>query len=291
MPVESGGGGGGGAAEGVSILFGNTTQTIYHLTHKLQTYDFVYSVRTTTDRRYVHVDVYAEDKNRVMVVLAEPATTSNEFMINIVPVKNTEPGGDDVVVREYTEPALTWSLENATNLPMFVQAFEIDGEHQEMHGDITQEDEESFDPVRVTFSVPKAGIMVASPSTYFYEFTDQTRLVYTPGGDQYYGVQVVTETDNEGVVNPDIVQSNGTITIDFNGVAKTGYVVIIEPKMAIKFENTSLWRVVHNLGRYTGIQAYVIDDGQAMVPVFNVSENECYADFGNTSVSGYLLVI
>lgn len=101
----------------------------------------------------------------------------------------------------------------------------------------------------------------------------------------------MTEDDGEGTVAPDIIQSSGTVTINFNGINKTGYVVIVEPRMVVAFNNESEWRVTHNLGRYTGVQAYVAGSGQAIVPTYNITENTCSADFGNTNVSGYLIIV
>lgn len=285
--------GGSGSISGITVAFGRVDTTEYHITHRFHSYDFLYSIRTMdSQRRYVQADVYAEDLNRAKVVLSQPAEYANQFQINLVKcTSSSPPSPEDVIVKMFNDPSLEWSLDNTSLRPMFVQAYNDATPHQEIFGDITQENEGDFNPVLVEFSTPMSGFMVATPATHYYTFTNENLLVYTPGGDQYYAVQVVTEDDGEGTVTPDIIQANGTITIDFNGINKTGYVVIVEPRMAVAFNNESEWVVTHNLGRFVGVQAYVVNSGQAVVPTYNITENACSADFGSASVSGYLVIV
>lgn len=290
----SGSGGGGGSAGVTAFIyqFGNDADTEYLIPHQFMTYDFLYSIRTTDERRkYVQADVYAYDRNRAKVVL-DRAPGVNALQINMVKAETVAPTpSSGVRVITISEPSTEWDVTNEFAYPAFIQTYTWDSTEEyydEMTGDVIQPPATAFTPVSVTFHMPVSGFVVMAPSSHQEEFTDSDTWIINHGENVYYAVQVYDA--EEGMIMGDVSQANGTITISF-GRPRSGWVVLTRPTMTVHFDNRMDGRVVHNLGRYVGMQVYADGaEGQAFLDCHNIDENTCEADF-NSTFSGYLLII
>ena len=288
----SGGGGGGGSVTAFTYQFGNAVDTEYLIPHQFQTYDFLFSIRTTDERRrYVQADVYAYDRNRAKVVL-DRAPGVNALQINMVKAESVAPTpSSGVRVITISEPSTEWDVTNEFAYPTFIQTYTWDSNEEyydEMNGDVIQPPTIDFTPVSITFYRPVSGFVVMAPSSYQEEFTDSDTWIINHGENVYYAVQ--TYDAEEGMIAGDVSQANGTITISF-GRPRSGWVVLTRPTMTVHFDNRTDGKVVHNLGRYVGMQVYADGaEGQAFLDCHNIDENTCEADFNGT-FSGYLLII
>lgn len=282
-------GGGSGSVEAFTYQFGNDTDTMYTIPHKLSTYDFLFSIRTTdASRRYVYADIYAETLNRAKVVLTSPPGP-NALQINMVKVASSG-HKDDVQIITVSEPSMEWSITNPHGYPAYIQTFVWDDEggyYDELIPDIIQPPESDFTPVEISFSEDTAGFIVMAPSEIQQEFTDSDTWVINHGTNTYYAVQVYTV--EEGMRIADVVQANGTITVSFTA-PESGWVVLTKPSMTVHLDNETAKRITHNIGRYVGMQVYNEMEGQTFMDFHNIDENTCEVDFNGT-FSGYLLII
>jgi len=286
----SGSGGGSGSVEAFTYQFGNDTDTVYMIPHKLGTYDFLHSIRTTdASRRYVYADIYAETLNRAKVVLTSPPGP-NALQINMVKAASSSGPTDNVQIITIAEPARVWNVQNTTAYPTYIQTFTWDeegGYYDEVMSDVIQPPESDFTPVEISFSEDTAGFIVMAPSEIQQEFTDSDTWVINHGTNTYYAVQVYTV--EEGMRIADVVQANGTITVSFT-TPESGWVVLMKPSMTVHLDNETAKRITHNIGRYVGMQVYNEMEGQTFMDFHNVDENTCEVDFNGT-FSGYLLII
>jgi len=285
-------GGGGGSITSVTTVFGNDNDTSYTLLHKFNSYDFLFTIRTNDSvRRYVSATVYASDKNHARVQLTEPPGV-NGLVINMVKCTGRAPEEETVKTVGFDEESMGWEVENEWEYPAFVQTYTWDDEEEyydEMRADVFQPPSGNFTPIEIEFMIPRSGFAVLARSEIQMPFED-TDTVVIPHGDanQLYAVQMY-DTE-EGMITGDVAQNGGTVTVSFDR-ARTGWVVLTRPAMVVHFDDRASGRVVHNLGRFVGMQVYADNmEGQAMLDCHNIDENTCEADFNGT-FSGYLLII
>ena len=133
-----------------------------------------------------------------------------------------------------------------------------------------------------------------APSIGLYTFENETSVEIDTGAMGYFAVQVVSETDGEGVINPDVYESNGVITINFGtGVTKSGYVTVVKPAKVVYMDNMSTWTYTHNLNRYVGVQAYIPSNGlasAATMEFYNDSTSTCRIVW-DAPMSGYMIIV
>lgn len=275
------------------IQFGNGQDLEYELTHNLNSYDILWSLRETDgDKQYIRADFYVLNKTTVKVVLTEPPG-ENGLTLNMVKCVSSIITSEDKTEVIYVDnPSSTWSIPSNDEYPAFIQTYSWDSNEDyfdEMRADVFQPAATAFTPITVTFdNGPQSGFVIKAPSENQYRFENSDTWVINHGTNQLYAVQIYDE--QEGMVTGDVAQINGTITISFDQ-NRTGWAVLVKPQMTVHFDNSETGRVQHNLGRFVGMQVYADDlEGQAMLDCHNIDENVCEADFNGT-FSGYLLII
>ena len=277
------GSGGSGNVNGKTIQFGNDVDTQYDLLHNLNTYDFIWSLRTTdVPREYVIARIQAIDKTKVRVILSNPPGT-NGLTINLVALKSSvDPITVDVV--DILEPSEEWSYSNDTSRPLFIQTYDIDG--GQIYGDITQPSVSDFNPAITGFSTPKNGKLVVVKTPYIYEFVDESTWIITHNLGQMVAVQCYT--DDVGQITGDFIQSADTCVISFSS-PKSGYAVVVVPTLAIEFTDQTDWVVNTGLGRYVAVQTFD-ETGDQMFGSISQDGTTVTVSF-STPKSGYMLII
>lgn len=282
--ISGSGGGGGGSTVGTkTIQFGNSSDREYVLTHNLSTYDFVWSIRTNDEsREYVLARVQAISRTSVKVILTNPPGM-NALTINIVALKSSlSPTIVDPV--SITEPSDTWTYQNDTDNPLFIQTYDTNG--NQIYGDISQYSYQNFDPVITGFTAPKAGTLLVVKSPYIYQFNDTNTWIITHNLGRFVAVQCYSDT--EGQITGDFVQNSNTAVVSFAS-NKSGYAVLVIPNLTIEFDSESSWTVQHGLNRIVAVQTFD-ESGDQMFGNIEQDGNSVTVEF-TSNKSGFMLII
>lgn len=247
-------GSGGGSASSVSaktIIFGNTTDTDYVLRHGLNTYDFLWSLRTNDDyRRYVIADIFAYDRMNVKVSLTSPPG-DNAFVINLVGTKSPS-AQSNVQVVEVTTPSTEWMYDNTSGLPIYVQTYDSSG--NEITANVKQISTDGFTPVYMQYNDAKAGTMLVSASAQYYQFENTATWVIPHSLGKYVLAQAFT--DAQGNIMGDVSQDGNSVVFMFSQPLSGFIALVIPDHDAIFFENQNVWTFTHNKGRLIQVQTY-----------------------------------
>lgn len=289
----SGGGGGGTKIKHKTIQFGNGTDTTYVLTHNLATYDFIFSIRTNDDQRhYIMADVYATSNVTVTVNVTTPPG-ANGLIINLIDVGGTTPGGTNVEIVSITEASDTWTYINATNKPVFVQAYEYvesTGLYDEIRGNIDQPSSTGFTPVTDVFDNEHSGEMTIVKSDLVYTFENQSTWIVNHNLSEMLGVQCYT--DEYGMIQGNIDQDGNTVTVAWNQ-PMSGYLILMEPSMieTIAAGETSPKVIDHTLDRFVAVQVYSSTWGQMALDVHQNGTDKVVIDWSGTLGTSATVII
>lgn len=287
---------------GTSATGGNPTRSIPFqytgggsvvLSHYLDTYDLILSVRTAVPPiRYVNVEMEAVDRNSVRLLFSEGAPTG-EMVLNIVACVYT--GGTTVKTvdsKTFTDMA-TWSYLNESGRPMFVQTYDADG--NQINGDVIQVSTDAYNPVTVNFSDAESGTMLVGVADKVIEFKDATDVTIDLAqegldADAWYAVH--TYIDNIGLITPEVIQNGDGIIKVGTASAYSGYILLKRATMWKEFSGQSM-EVEHNLDRVVGTQVYFLDEsGDHELADLSVMCSNNRVTFETASdISGTLLIV
>lgn len=162
-----------------SASFGSQDVSEYTITHPLDTKDFVYAIRRVRDGRYMkEADIYAVGFDSVRVVIPE-GIDAEPMVLNMYGCKRSGSDLPAVGIQSVTEPSNTWILDNPTGSPLFVQAFDSEGQLQ--YADVQQDPSMSYDPVTVGLYKEDTGTLIYAPASRTFDFT-RSDLVEENGG-------------------------------------------------------------------------------------------------------------
>lgn len=282
VEVSGSGGSGSTSVSAKTIIFGNTTDTEYVLRHGLNTYDFLWSLRTNDEyRRYVIADIFAYDRMNVKVSLTSPPG-DNAFVINLVGTKSPSTKSNVQVVDVVT-PSEEWIYDNTSGLPVYVQTYDMSG--NEINSNVRQASTDGFTPVYMQFNNATSGTMLVTSSAQYYEFGNTATWVIPHSLGKYVLVQ--SFTDVEGNIIGDISQDGNSVVCMFNQPL-SGFIAMVVPENdAIYFENQSVWAFTHNKGRYVQVQTYD-ETGNHITGDVQCTDTTVTITF-NDAKSGYLV--
>lgn len=278
----SGSGGTGGNVSAKSIQFGNNTDTEYILTHGLNTYDFLWSLRSNDDsRRYATADIYAYDRMKVRISLYAPPG-DNALVINLVGAKSGSSRGAVEIVDVVT-PATVWTYDNTSGTPVFVQTYDSTG--NDITADVSQISTDGFTPVTMEYSDAQSGSMVVCKTSEFLEFDNKSTWIIPHATGKFVLVQQFT--DAYGNVLGDVSQDGNNVAITFNQPL-SGFVAMVIPDTdAIYYDNQSVWEFQHMKGRLVMVQTYDSTGNQIFGDV-QCTDETVTVTF-NVPQSGYLV--
>lgn len=269
-------------AEAKRVMFGNGTDTEYIVSHGLDTYDILFSVRTTNDaREYVFPRVQAISKNQVKVFVDSPPGT-NGMVINIIPAKSQKKTLD-VEIYEFAEPAEEWFIPNDAEMGAFVQMYDMDGDN--LMGDIT-EPTSDFNPIVIEYSGQRTGWAIVAYTDLVQSYNDEEVWMFRHNTDSLMAVQAFDE--NDGEMFADIQQDGNTVVVSFSK-GKTGTLILRKPTMVVEFTDSDEWVFEHGLGRFVAVQMYTEGYDQLFGDVSQDGERVT-VQFSRPR-TGYLLVI
>ena len=161
VAVKGSGGGGGTVVPAVVRTFGDGSSLTYIISHGLNTYNFLYSIRTNdSQRRYVDAEVSAYSLNEVQVTLTTPPAVDGM----VITLSNGSSGGGGgggggSTTYPVTEAQQVWNISHGAGSMVAVQMFDSNG--VEISGAVHQE--APYDSVTITFNEPMAGSAVVIP--------------------------------------------------------------------------------------------------------------------------------
>ena len=267
-----------------SARFGNAVDREYIIPHAMDTKDFVPAVRRIRDGRYMReLDIYAVDYGTVRVVIPE-GVDPEPMVLNMCGCPKETSTLPSVGVHTVLEASDTWVLENPTRKPIFVQAFDSDG--QLLYADVQQDPADSYDPVTVNLFTQTTGSAVYAPASKVVSFTISDLVEVEGGYDLVISKETLLqagETDlgwylmqgysgTEGQFMADFIQDETTITVGL----PTSYVeglpedwegsVVLVKGSAFPIYEVEEWSFTLPSGteRPVGIQVYATGSGMVM---------------------------
>ncbi len=289
-------------------VFGNEVDTEYTIEHKLGSRNLVFSFMRA-DGSYSFVTnavVSAPTLNTIRVKLTSPPGV-NAIAVNIIKAKTYREGAATEYPRivNINEPAVRWTVENDTNLPLYIKAYDENG--NDLMGDIVQSSLSAFDPVTISFTEAHSGKVVAASTDESHVYLQQdlagtpVTLVENEGSDRYL---VQCFKDGEGQSRLDIIQHDGKITVCATDVSHwTGYVALYKASAVKAFtaselkeetagDGTKVYTLTyqHNKNRMVCAQVYAGEDGLALADIHCPTDNTVKI-YLNARISGELLVL
>lgn len=289
-------------------VFGNETDTEYTIEHKLGSRNLVFSFMRA-DGSYSFVTsavVSAPTLNTIRVKLTSPPGV-NAIAVNIIKAKTYREGAatEYPLVVNVNEAAARWTCDNDTNLPLYVKAYDENG--NDLMGDIVQSSLSGFDPVTVSFTEAHSGKMVVASTDESHVYLQQdlagtpVTLVENEGNDRYL---VQCFKDGEGQSRLDIIQYNGKITVSATDVSHwTGYVALYKASAVKAFTASDLKEETatdgskvytltyqHNKNRMVCAQIYAGEAGLALADIHCPTDNSVKI-YLNSKISGELLIL
>lgn len=289
-------------------VFGNEVDTEYTIEHKLGSRNLVFSFMRA-DGSYSFVTnavVSAPTLNTIRVKLTSPPGV-NAIAVNIIKAKTYREGAATEYPRtvNINEPAVRWTVENDTNLPLYIKAYDENG--NDLMGDIVQSSLSAFDPVTISFSEAHSGKVVAASTDESHVYLQQdlagtpVTLVENEGSDRYL---VQCFKDGEGQSRLDIIQHDGRISVCATDVSHwTGYVALYKASAVKAFTASELKEETaeggakvytltyqHNKNRMVCAQVYAGEDGLALADIHCPTDNTVKI-YLNARISGELLVL
>lgn len=292
-----------------SIRFGNPSEREYILPHSMDTKDFVPAIRRVRDGRYMmECEIFAVDFNTIRVVV--PDTMEPEAMVlNLCGCPKESSTLPSVGVQTFMEESDTWSLENPTRKPLFVQAFDSDGQLQ--YANVLQDPASSYDPVTIELYKSTTGSAVYAPASRTIQFTKDD-LVEVEGGydliidksdllqageteNKWYLVQGYMGT--EGQFMADFIQDESKVSVGLSEQyvdnlpeGWEGSIVLVEGNVfsldaQIRFEFT----LPSGSTRPMGVQTYANGTGMVMGDAY-CKEGTITIDYGE-EISGFVVIL
>lgn len=292
-----------------SVLFGVPGVSEYTLPHPLDTKDFVYAIRRVRDGRYMkEADIYAVDFGSVKVVIPE-GIDAEPMVLNMYGCDRAESDLPSVGIQDITEESDTWLLDNPTRKPLFVQAFDSDGQLQ--YANVLQDPASSYDPVTIELYKSTTGSVVYAPASRVTSFSSADIVAVDGGYDlvidksqlrqagdlenKWYLVQGYMGT--EGQFMADFIQDGGSITIGLSEQyvdnLPEGWeasIILVEGN-AIPISEQSRFEFIlpSETTRPMGVQTYANGTGMVMGDAYCV-DGKLIIDYGEP-ISGYVVIL
>lgn len=231
----------------------------------------------------------------------------NAIAVNIIKAKTYREGAatEYPLLVNVNEAAIRWSCDNDTNLPLYVKAYDEDG--NDLMGDIVQSSLSGFDPVTITFTEAHSGKMIVASTDESHVYLQQdlagtpVTLLEDEGNDRYL---VQCFKDGEGQSRLDIIQYNGKVTVSATDASHwTGYVALYKASAVKAFTASDLKEETatdgskvyvltyqHNKNRMVCAQVYAGADGLALADIHCPTDNSVKV-YLNAKISGELLIL
>ncbi len=276
-------------------VFGNDTDTVYTISHKLLSRNIIYSfMRNDGSYQFVYPTmVAAPTLNTIRVQLPSPPG-KNALCVNIIKARTIEPSPvtEFPAVVNFVTPDTTWEVYNDSGTPLYVKAYGDDG--TEIEGDVMQNSISSYSPVTVTFESQQTGKLLVDDADHVYEY-DGTKLEI-PVDSEMYCVQCYR--DGEGQCRSDMYYENGKLIIA-SDIAWTGTVSLYKASKSKSWKASEMTQLPdgsyevsyqHNLGRVVGAQVWNAEEGMQMVAFKCATDNKIVVT-SDIAFDGTLLVI
>ncbi len=276
-------------------VFGNETDTLYTVTHNLESRNLVFSfMRNDGSYQYVYPTMVASPTlNTIKVQLPSPPG-KNKLCVNIIKARTIAPSAvtEFPAVINFTTPDSVWEVYNDSGTPLYVKAYNDAGE--EIEGDVTQDSISDYSPVTETFATQKTGKLFLQKADAVYEY-DGTKLEI-PVDSTMYCVQCYR--DGTGQCRPDMYYENGKLVIT-SDIAWTGTVALYKASKYKTWKASEMTQLVdgtyeityqHNLGRVVGAQVWNDESGFLFTGFKCLTDNKV-AVTSDLPFDGTLLVI
>lgn len=242
-------------------VFGNTSDTVYTIEHRMNTRNIVFSfMRNDGSYQFVYPTMVSAPTLSTMRVQLPSPPGNNAIIVNMVKARTVTPSGvkSYPAVIEFATPDREWQVYNDTGKPLYVKAYNTEG--KEVEGDAIQDSATGYSPLTIDFAEAVSGKLFLAEADVVKEYNGTSLDIPIASGDRYL---VQCFSDGSGQFRPDIIQTDGNIHIA-SDIHWTGTVALYKATASKSWKAADLKQengrykisYQHNKGRMVGAQIY-----------------------------------